>query len=71
MAAQAKRTLAAVRRSRVCGLAGIGWPHSTATAAQVRPAPKPTITSLSPAFTRPLPIASHRAIGIDAEDVFP
>jgi hypothetical protein len=57
-----------VRRERA---AGRGSLHSSAAAAQVNPAPKPTITTRSLGRSRPLAAASASAIGIDAALVLP
>ena len=57
--------------TRGAAVSGAGIPHSTAAAAQVSPAPKPTSTSLSPVRILPAAIASHSAIGIEAAEVLP
>jgi hypothetical protein len=56
-----------------CDVEGIafGTPHWKIAVPQVRPAPNPHIATLSPGRIRPSAIASHRAIGIDAAEVFP
>lgn len=45
--------------------------HFTNEDAQVKPAPKAARSMWSPLFIRPSRLASSRAIGIDAEEVFP
>ena len=45
--------------------------HSMATAPEVKPAPKATMTIWSPTLTRPSLTASASAIGTDAADVLP
>ena len=45
--------------------------HSIATAPEVKPAPKATMTMLSPTLTRPSLTASASAIGTDAAEVLP
>lgn len=50
---------------------GDGPLHFATAAPQVRPAPNPTNTILSPGFKRPCLYASQVAIGIDAVEVLP
>src|SRR4029079_17284221 len=45
--------------------------HFITAEPQVRPAPMPVISTVSPCFTRPVASASCSASGIEAEDVLP
>ena len=49
---------------------GFYMDHFTTDAPQVKPAPKVTISTKSPAFNQPSRLASSRAMGIEADEDF-